>query len=478
MRSTLTPFILSLVFLIAPIATAQPPMGTVFTYQGELTSGGAPVDEPVDGCDFEFTLWDADVDGNQVGLMLTPTATVADGRFTVTLDFGADIFTGDARYLEIAVCCPAPCEDLTTLSPRQELTPAPYALFALTPAGPEGPEGPIGPPGPPGQDGADGTDCWDLDGNGSCDLEKEDTNEDDVCNAADCTVSSQQGCPFLSVDGVCVASLASDKDFLTAATDCAADDADICTDSQMAIVRARGLYADQENWTNSFADNDNMMWNSVNGGVGDNHADSSTFGSPCCHNVTPVSSNETNVGGIRVLHVHDVADTRFFSAAFVCASLGADLCDKGSYTVLREQGVIEGPVWASDHSDNDQPSFAKGVGSVSDNPSPTSNYGFACCATDRTDLACPGTLVSGVCMISVDNTGGTWSEAANDCAEQGARLCSISQTAVLRAEGEVTHSASWTASYSDNDAGQATIGVGSASDNHPPSSVYGWACCM
>ncbi|MCH7704534.1 MAG: VCBS repeat-containing protein, partial [Planctomycetes bacterium] len=72
--------------------------------------------------------WDADADGSQVGPTLTPNALVTDGRFTVALDFGADIFTGDARYLEIAVCCPAPCEDFTTLSPRQELTPAPYAL--------------------------------------------------------------------------------------------------------------------------------------------------------------------------------------------------------------------------------------------------------------------------------------------------------------------------------------------------------------
>ena len=105
MRSTLTPFTLSLVFLIAPIAAAQPPMGTVFTYQGELSNGGVPVDEPLDGCDFQFTLWDADVDGSQVGPMLTPTALVADGRFTVALDFGDNIFTGEARFLEAERNC-------------------------------------------------------------------------------------------------------------------------------------------------------------------------------------------------------------------------------------------------------------------------------------------------------------------------------------------------------------------------------------
>ena len=113
---------------VSQYAAAEGPLGTVFTYQGELTSGGVPVDEPLDGCDFEFTLWDADVDGSQVGPTLMPTALVADGRFTVALDFGPDIFTGEARFMEIAVCCPSGCEEFTTLSPRQELTPAPHAL--------------------------------------------------------------------------------------------------------------------------------------------------------------------------------------------------------------------------------------------------------------------------------------------------------------------------------------------------------------
>ncbi len=119
----------TLAFLLASgTALAQTQMGTVFTYQGELTSGGVPVDEPLDGCDFEFTLWDADVDGNQVGPLLTPSVLVAGGRFTVALNFGDNIFTGDARWLKIAVCCPSPCGDFTTLVPRQELTPTPDSL--------------------------------------------------------------------------------------------------------------------------------------------------------------------------------------------------------------------------------------------------------------------------------------------------------------------------------------------------------------
>jgi hypothetical protein len=115
-------------------------VGTAFSYQGELLDGGAAVN---DTCDFEFTLWDTDSGGAQVGSTLTPTITVADGRFTTTLDFGTNVFPGAPRYLEIGVCCSTGCAPgYTLLTPRQELTPAPYALAlpALrTTMGPSGP---------------------------------------------------------------------------------------------------------------------------------------------------------------------------------------------------------------------------------------------------------------------------------------------------------------------------------------------------
>ena len=45
------------------------------------------------------------------------------------LDFGAGAFHGDARWLEVSVQCPG--DTAATLFPRQELTAAPYALYAL-----------------------------------------------------------------------------------------------------------------------------------------------------------------------------------------------------------------------------------------------------------------------------------------------------------------------------------------------------------
>jgi hypothetical protein len=100
-------------------------MGTAFTYQGQLRRDGNLVNG---ACDFRFTLWDAETGGNQIGPIQDKTnVSVTNGLFTVQLDFGAGAFKGDARWLEIAVKC-AGDTSYTTLSPRQPLTPAPYAL--------------------------------------------------------------------------------------------------------------------------------------------------------------------------------------------------------------------------------------------------------------------------------------------------------------------------------------------------------------
>ncbi len=105
-------------------AAAAPngPAGTAFTYQGQLNSAGVPVNA---NCDFQFSLWDDADAGAQVGATLAPTLNVANGLFTATLDFG-DQFTGDARWLEIAVQCPGD-PGLTVLSPRVALLGVPYA---------------------------------------------------------------------------------------------------------------------------------------------------------------------------------------------------------------------------------------------------------------------------------------------------------------------------------------------------------------
>lgn len=104
----------------------QAMLGTAFTYQGRLTNGSGAVNGT---CDFEFKLYDDAAAGTQIGSTQTKTnVTVTNGVFTIALDFGATAFNGDARWLAISVRCPAGSGSYTALSPRQSLTPAPYAL--------------------------------------------------------------------------------------------------------------------------------------------------------------------------------------------------------------------------------------------------------------------------------------------------------------------------------------------------------------
>jgi hypothetical protein len=118
-----------------PFALAQP-LTTAFSYQGELQTAGAPASGVHD---LRFRLYDAATGDGLVGTELcSDNVTVTDGRFTVALDFGA-VFTGQQRFLEIEVRadtgldCSNPT-GFTILNPRQPLTAAPNAAFALNAA--------------------------------------------------------------------------------------------------------------------------------------------------------------------------------------------------------------------------------------------------------------------------------------------------------------------------------------------------------
>lgn len=101
--------------------------GTAFTYQGRLNDGANPANG---NYDFRFYLRDALTAGNAVGTTNTIAPVAAsNGLFTVTLDFGAN-FPGAARWLEIGVRTNGSVSAYATLSPRQPLLPAPYAITA------------------------------------------------------------------------------------------------------------------------------------------------------------------------------------------------------------------------------------------------------------------------------------------------------------------------------------------------------------
>src|SRR3990167_5029621 len=91
------------------------PLGSQFTYQGQLKQGGAPVSG---GCDFQFSLWTAQGGGSQIGgTFSAPGVTVVNGLFEAQIDFGAASFPGEARWLEVAVRCPTGVGGFTPLAP-------------------------------------------------------------------------------------------------------------------------------------------------------------------------------------------------------------------------------------------------------------------------------------------------------------------------------------------------------------------------
>ncbi len=129
MRKATTIHLIAALMTAGWAATVQAAaIGTAFTYQGRLDRDNEPVS---DECDFQFRLYDAEIDGNQIGATVPIDALqIEDGLFTVLLDFGVSAFVGEARWIEIGVRCPSGLGRFVTLEPRQELTPTPHAVYA------------------------------------------------------------------------------------------------------------------------------------------------------------------------------------------------------------------------------------------------------------------------------------------------------------------------------------------------------------
>ena len=108
------------------VSALQGLAGTAFTYQGRLKDGGSPANGVYD---LQFTLY-ADSGGASLvaGPITIEDLSLTDGYFTVQLDFGVGAFNGQERYLLVGVRPGASVDPFTSLSPLQNLTPAPLAL--------------------------------------------------------------------------------------------------------------------------------------------------------------------------------------------------------------------------------------------------------------------------------------------------------------------------------------------------------------
>ena len=97
--------LMAVVAAFPAVLLAQSLTPTDFTFQGQLKLAGVPV---TGQADLVFHLYDAETHGvevtSKVGLSFVG---IVNGLFTVQLDFGAEAFDGNPRWLEIEVEFPS-----------------------------------------------------------------------------------------------------------------------------------------------------------------------------------------------------------------------------------------------------------------------------------------------------------------------------------------------------------------------------------
>jgi trimeric autotransporter adhesin len=119
----------SLLLMFNHLSSTASAQGTAFTYQGQLQNTNGPVHGTYN---FSFNLFNTNINGTAIAGSVTVSGVViTNGLFTVALDFGSSVWNGQTNWLQIAVETNG-ASSFTNLSPRQQLTPTPYAIFANT----------------------------------------------------------------------------------------------------------------------------------------------------------------------------------------------------------------------------------------------------------------------------------------------------------------------------------------------------------
>lgn len=122
-----TIFIAAILLLI--FGSAIQGQTTAFVFQGKLQDAGQAANGTYQ---FQFRLFDAAAGGNQIGQVLTDVpATVTNGIFAATLDFGTGSFDGAERFIEVGVRANGSGQSYTILNPRQAVSSTPYAVRSL-----------------------------------------------------------------------------------------------------------------------------------------------------------------------------------------------------------------------------------------------------------------------------------------------------------------------------------------------------------
>ena len=115
--------------VIGNLSAQAATLSTGFSYQGRLFDGGTAANGQYE---MEFILRDQATGGNQVGTTIAiAPVTVTNGLFQVTVDFGTNVWDGDARWLDVSVRTNGSTSPHTLLTPSQLIQPVPYAIHSI-----------------------------------------------------------------------------------------------------------------------------------------------------------------------------------------------------------------------------------------------------------------------------------------------------------------------------------------------------------
>ena len=166
-----------------------------------------------------------------------------------------------------------------------------------------------------------------------------------------------------------------------AASACAALRSDICSKSQISVLRNNSSISVRV-WSNDHSDNDGGEWNSIVGGTSNDTTNNQVYGFACCAGTRPADGScpGTDVNGVCMSKAVN-SGVNFTTAAADCASEGVDICSMSESYVLRQAGRITyGDNWTDSGSDVDSNNAPNAVGSGQhDNASINNSWGYACC---------------------------------------------------------------------------------------------------
>ncbi len=121
-------YILIGLLLISQVQTTQagsPPVGTQFTYQGELIDGGSPANGVYD---LNIFLYTSENGGSAIEAVAIDDIQINNGLINTEVDFGDLPFSGDERFLEVSIRAGDSTGGYTVLSPRTRINVTPYAI--------------------------------------------------------------------------------------------------------------------------------------------------------------------------------------------------------------------------------------------------------------------------------------------------------------------------------------------------------------